>query len=292
MTAPSVSVILPTYNRSWGLHRALRSVLDQSFSDFEVIVADDCSTDDTPEVVAQEADPRVHYARQPSNVGVARNWGAGLTRARGAFVCFLMDDDCYRPGFLARRVEALQTGPDRLCAFAGYERITREGQGLGWHRPPLPSDRALTADEFLRAALCSAMYIGATLYRTDPVRRIWPAVERDALVVDYALNVRLALLPAPARRTSPRPISPSAATPSSSAIHAQRTSSKQWRRSCSASWGRLRSGASGGRSEWSWPPGGCSELSAPAAGASAGPPSGTCSAPSASPRQASPRSSS
>ena len=73
-TEPAVSVVLPTYNRAPLLGRALRSVLGQSYGDFEVLVIDDGSTDETAGVVATFGDPRVRY------VQLARNTGAGAAR--------------------------------------------------------------------------------------------------------------------------------------------------------------------------------------------------------------------
>src|SRR4051794_22089991 len=70
---PCVSVVIPTYNRSWGLTRALQSVLAQTFQDYEIVVVDDASTDATAAVAATFSDPQIRYYRQPHNVGVASN---------------------------------------------------------------------------------------------------------------------------------------------------------------------------------------------------------------------------
>lgn len=203
MTSPAVSVIVPTYNRSWGLKRAVAGVLAQTFADFEVVIADDASADDTPDVARSFADPRVVYFRQPANVGVARNWGAGLARAAGAFVCFLMDDDWYEETFLARRVAALRESEQIVCAFSGYRRLDEAGNQVATHAPALPTDRDLEGDEFLKAALGRAMFVGATMYRAGPVKELWPRAEEHGLIADYAATIRLALLPGAAARFLP-----------------------------------------------------------------------------------------
>jgi glycosyltransferase involved in cell wall biosynthesis len=83
-----ISVVIPTYNRSWGLIRSIESVLSQSFQDFELIIVDDCSPDDTQEVIQSIKDSRIHYFRQPQNVGVAKNWGTGLKQLRASLLPF------------------------------------------------------------------------------------------------------------------------------------------------------------------------------------------------------------
>jgi glycosyltransferase involved in cell wall biosynthesis len=203
MSGLLVSIVIPTYNRSWGLRRALRSVLAQSFDDLEVIVADDCSIDDTPGVIAELRDPRVRYHRQERNVGVSRNWGAGLALSRGTFVCFLMDDDWYEPGFLARRAEALRAAAAITCVFGGFRRVNPDGTEQQPHCPGLPGDRALSEDEFFRAALSRSIFIGSAMYRADIVKSLWPEIEAAGLIVDYALNTRLALLPGARARFLP-----------------------------------------------------------------------------------------
>ncbi|MDX2097779.1 MAG: glycosyltransferase family 2 protein, partial [Leptolyngbyaceae cyanobacterium bins.59] len=66
---PTVSILITTYNRSKLLKRAIDSVLAQSFQDFELVVIDDHSTDDTPELMATLTDPRIRYIRRPENLG-------------------------------------------------------------------------------------------------------------------------------------------------------------------------------------------------------------------------------
>jgi glycosyltransferase involved in cell wall biosynthesis len=195
MTAPTASVVIPTFNRSRGLRRALASVLAQSFVDFEALVVDDASTDGTPDLVASFTDPRVRYQRQPINVGVARNWGTGLSLARGEFVALLMDDDWYGPEFLAHRVVALRSEPSALFAFAGY---TSVDEVTGERRPSGPldtKDRVIRGPALLEAVLAKTCFVGATLYRTAALRAVWPSAEAHGIVVDFAANLRLALGP-------------------------------------------------------------------------------------------------
>ena len=97
---PLFSVILTTYNRSHLLSRAIRSVLQQTFTDFELIIVDDHSSDNTPQAIAEFSDTRIIYIRQPENLGVSTARNTGIQQAKGEYICFLDDDDEYLPDFL------------------------------------------------------------------------------------------------------------------------------------------------------------------------------------------------
>lgn len=111
MTA-KVSVILPVYNRSGSLAYSMRSVLDQSYRDLELIVVDDASTEDIRPIVEGIGDPRVRYIRLARNGGasVARN--AGLAVAQGDYIAFQDSDDLWLPGRLQMQVDLLESLPD------------------------------------------------------------------------------------------------------------------------------------------------------------------------------------
>jgi len=108
---PSVSVIIPTYNRARFLKRAIDSVLAQDFCDYELIVVDDGSTDDTPQLLASY--PQIHKIGQKHRgVGAARN--AGIAHAAGAFIAFLDSDDLWLPGKLTAQVGFFKDHPTAI----------------------------------------------------------------------------------------------------------------------------------------------------------------------------------
>src|SRR5262249_13181427 len=99
--SPQFSVVIPVYNRADTLSRVLRSVLAQTFQDFEIVVVDDGSKDDPKSVCDSFHDPRIRYLRQENRGGgAARN--AGIDAARGRFVAFLDSDDEFLPQHLER----------------------------------------------------------------------------------------------------------------------------------------------------------------------------------------------
>lgn len=110
--APAIAVVMPVFNRSDVVGAAIESVLDQDFTDFELIVVDDGSTDGTVEAVEAFADPRVRLIRLPSNAGgnVARN--RGVEAAKAPLIAFLDSDDAYLPAKLGTTVRAFAERPE------------------------------------------------------------------------------------------------------------------------------------------------------------------------------------
>ena len=106
-----VSIVIPCYNRAWILEEAIRSVFDQHFQDFELIVVDDGSTDDTAELLA--AYPRIRTTRQ-DHAGVSSARNLGISLARGTYIAFLDSDDLWLPEKLSAQVAFFQKRPDVL----------------------------------------------------------------------------------------------------------------------------------------------------------------------------------
>ena len=110
-SSPRFSVIMPCYNRRKLIRAAVMSVLDQTFTDFELIVVDDGSTDDTLDVLADITDARLSLHQQRnSGPGAARNKGIGI--AQGQYVAFLDSDDLYLPWTLQNYDQALKQNKD------------------------------------------------------------------------------------------------------------------------------------------------------------------------------------
>ena len=131
-----VSVIIPTRNRSKLLELSLRSVLWQRNVDFETIVVDDGSTDETPRVLRSLGD-RVRVLRHEHSQGVSAARNHGIAEARGEWVAFLDDDDLWAPDKLERQLEALRCS-DRRWAYAGAVEITMDNRILAGRPPASP----------------------------------------------------------------------------------------------------------------------------------------------------------
>ncbi|MEI6948698.1 glycosyltransferase family 2 protein [Paraflavisolibacter sp. H34] len=134
---PLVSVIIPTYNRAGEIHRAVESVLHQTYPAIQLIVIDDGSSDDTATILSRY--PQVEYFYK-KNGGQASARNAGLERARGVYLASLDSDDTWEPNFLEVCVEKLEQ--DRLdFVFANWRQGRLTGEAVDFmeqHRPLQP----------------------------------------------------------------------------------------------------------------------------------------------------------
>lgn len=117
---PFASIIMATYNRADRIGNAVRSVLAQTHENWELLVIDDASTDDTAAVVSSFGDPRIFRLTLPFNCGSpARPRNIGLQLARGDFIAYIDDDNTWRPEHLLRLIEATCCHPSAAGAYAG-----------------------------------------------------------------------------------------------------------------------------------------------------------------------------
>jgi glycosyltransferase involved in cell wall biosynthesis len=111
---PRVSVIIPTHNRADFLRGALTSVLNQTYQDFETIVVDDASTDDTATVVASFNDERIRFLQHKANKGGSASRNTGILASKCDYIAFLDDDDEWLPDKLRRQMEILVASPPEV----------------------------------------------------------------------------------------------------------------------------------------------------------------------------------
>lgn len=170
---PTVSVILPTYNRSQSLPAAIRSVLDQSFEDLELIVVDDASTEDIEGLVTGIGDARLRYIRQPQNGGAAAARNTGLAEAKGRYIAFQDSDDLWLPGKLARQVELLEAQPPEVGVVTGlkilYGRDAGRTYGAGRVTcAPDPAGKLKLSDDQVKDSLLNCrISLQNALFRRD-----------------------------------------------------------------------------------------------------------------------------
>lgn len=119
---PTVSVVVPTYNRARLLHRSIESVLSQTYEDFELLVVDDGSTDHTENVANCYDDDRLTYVAHEDNRGASAARNTGIERASGEYIAFLDSDDEWLPRKLERQVTELESRPPGwVAAYCGVE---------------------------------------------------------------------------------------------------------------------------------------------------------------------------
>lgn len=177
MTDPAVTVVMPAFDAAAFIADSVRSVLAQTYRDFELLVVDDASTDDTVRIATEAAggDRRVHVRSVPHS-GPAKARNAAIAAARGAVLAFLDADDLWEPDHLARLVEGLAAHPDRFV----YSNATRFGDGPeepAHFRGYVPA--TTFRDLYLSPHIPSP---GAIAVRTADVRALGGFVEDEACI--------------------------------------------------------------------------------------------------------------
>jgi glycosyltransferase involved in cell wall biosynthesis len=145
MKRPSVSILIPTYNYARYLPEAIDSALAQDFTDFELIIADDASSDNTEGICRayETSDPRIRFFRHEKNLGMVENWNWCLRQARGMYIKYLLADDRFnRPHALRRLVEAMSR-PGVSLAVSARELMDEDSVITGIWNPLGRTDRVL-----------------------------------------------------------------------------------------------------------------------------------------------------
>jgi len=121
---PLISIIMPTYNRAHLLMRAIKSILKQTFKDFELLIIDDASTDNTEEIVYSFHNPKIIYMKSYKTMGAAAARNKGLKEARGKYIGFQDSDDEWMPDKLHKQLNILQHSSAEVGAvYCAYKRI-------------------------------------------------------------------------------------------------------------------------------------------------------------------------
>jgi glycosyltransferase involved in cell wall biosynthesis len=154
---PTVSIIIPTYNRSHVVGQAIKSVLHQTCQDFEIIVVDDASTDNTEDVVNGHNDTRIHYLRHKQNYGAPRARNTGADVARGEYLAFLDSDDVWYPKLLERQLAVLVNLPQTVGMIC-CGMVRKQGNSYTTLRH---GTRGLTFDENLMFGngICTSSFV-------------------------------------------------------------------------------------------------------------------------------------
>jgi glycosyltransferase involved in cell wall biosynthesis len=132
-TSPLLTLGLPVFNGSDFLRETLQSVKSQSFKDYELVISDNGSEDDTALIVSEFAatDSRIRYIRHPQNIGAHKNYNSIVPYARGEFFKWLAHDDLLAPDFLQECVDALDRRPEAVLAFTATDKIDESGNKVG-----------------------------------------------------------------------------------------------------------------------------------------------------------------
>jgi len=189
----TVSVCIPTYNSAKYLRECIESVLAQTWTDFELVVSDNASTDATCQIVRSYSDPRIRLHRIEPFVGIAGNFNHALGLARGKYVKFLCYDDRLEPTCLEKQVAMLERNPALVLVTCGLRRIDAAGQTrdeVSW----CTQERVLNPGEVIAANLVYGNFIGlpsATLVRRESLTKAGPFSDQFPQMMDVEMYLRL-----------------------------------------------------------------------------------------------------
>lgn len=130
--APLVSIVLPVHNGERYLREALESCRAQTYPHWELIAVDDCSTDETPDILRNYAsqEPRIRLLRNPQNLRLPKSLNAGFAESRGAILTWTSDDNNFLPDALAVMVRTLQEHPSAMMVYSAQDFIDPDGRVL------------------------------------------------------------------------------------------------------------------------------------------------------------------
>ena len=151
---------IPTFNKASLLRDSIQSVLCQTFKDYELLVLDDASTDDTPLVVKAFGDSRIRYIRHTENIGLPANFNECLRKARADYVIIFHDDDVMLPELLECEVSTLESNPDVAFVHAAVQVI--DANGRVYSVPPNKWPPLTEGTEFVRL-FCTSFDYGVTM---------------------------------------------------------------------------------------------------------------------------------
>lgn len=186
-STPTVTVLVPVYNRAAYIRDAIESILAQTFTDFELLIIDDASSDGSADAVASYRDERLRLLRNADNLGIPGSRNRGIDEARGEFLAFLDSDDRARPERLAHQVAFLRDHREYAAVGSWIEWMDREGRPLGRIKRKAVGAAQIAAERLFRSCLENS----AAMARTAVLRH-YRHREHIKLGSDYDLWARIA----------------------------------------------------------------------------------------------------
>ncbi|HFK3172494.1 glycosyltransferase family 2 protein [Proteus mirabilis] len=120
-----ISIIMPSYNSGEYIRKSIDSVLNQSYKNFELIIIDDCSSDNTVDIITSYQDKRIKLLKNETNQGAGITRNKGLLLSNGRFICFLDSDDTWRPDKLEKQLTFMLSNNIDFC-FSAYDRVSED----------------------------------------------------------------------------------------------------------------------------------------------------------------------
>lgn len=189
MSRPRVSIILPTYNRAHSISKAIYSILEQTFTDFELIIVDDGSSDQTKNIVKAFTDPRVSYIEHGHNKGVSAARNTGISLAKGNFIAFQDSDDKWYPTKLEKQIKTFsQASPKLGVVYVSTLKIYQHNEIL----LPDPKLKPKSGNVLNKLLISNLFPIPAALIKKQCFKEAGTFDEKLATQEDWELCIRIA----------------------------------------------------------------------------------------------------
>ncbi|MGI9860908.1 glycosyltransferase family 2 protein [Moorella naiadis] len=188
--SPLVTIAIPTFNRAHYIAETVESALNQTYENIEIIISDNCSTDNTEEIVKQFKEGKIRYYRQNTNIGMVGNWNFCLQQATGDFFLLLSDDDLLEK----EAIERLLSQFNDTSITLAYSRVTYIDEysnsiGKSLAAPCLESGHEFIINSLKRKR---EVYPAATIHRTETAKRLGGYLDIGS-ATDLALRLSLAV---------------------------------------------------------------------------------------------------
>jgi glycosyltransferase involved in cell wall biosynthesis len=195
---PLISVCVPAYNNADVIKSTIEHIIDQTYTNWELIIQDDCSTDATLQVAKSFSDPRIIIIENSKNLGLVANWNKVVTAAKGEYVKLLGADDLLAPACLEKQVSVFLSGRyPAVSLVASYKNIIDDkGKLLMLRKYPfksglVPSAKAISRNFLLGTNLVGEPVVG--LYKTSVFSKIGLYDDSNPYLVDLDFWVRVLL---------------------------------------------------------------------------------------------------
>lgn len=191
-----ISIIMPAYNAEKTINAAIKSVIGQTFPNWELLIINDCSTDKTKEIISEwlNCDQRIGLIENPQNLGVAQTRNQGVAHARGEWVAFLDSDDLWKPDKLEMQIKWVKKFHARLV-FTGSAFIDEDGREIDYY---LNVPQKLSFRELLKQNLisCSSVLVKKELLLRYPMVEknmhedyaVWLSILKNERIYAYGIN--------------------------------------------------------------------------------------------------------
>jgi len=195
--SPLVSVCIPTFNRAGMLRECIDSVLQQTLTDYEIIVSDNASEDSTESVVKSFKDKRIRYYRNDRNLGIRNNWERCLELATGEFITIFPDDDIMMPNNLVKKADYLAANPSVGLVHSKYHVINGDGEiviyDTNWKHSADRTTDAIESKVDMLTADGNTINAPTVMFRKECYTRLGGFSDKLSYAIDWEYWMRIAV---------------------------------------------------------------------------------------------------